>query len=253
MKNILCILILILLSCNNEDKQTGIEVAVNATEKATKAQNTNNSKYHTLKDTFTITSHLIEPLNYTKTAFNDMVDKHPEFFQAYPNSPDMSYFMTDEYEGFESQVGQDTYYMVYSHFLKQRNGVNEYAEQRKKLIEIYSNINSFYRYLEFPKNGFVHRAIRIVAYAEYTIYELSQAENDIEKPYDSSKQKDLYIQSFRQLIEDESNTDGWLSREEKVEGNIEQNGIVDQLDSLITDIFYLRSAQSFQYGHYECH
>jgi len=89
-----------------------------------------------------------------------------------------------------------------------------------------------------------------LGYAEYSIYLISEIK--IEKTYDITKQKELYIKSLRQLIEDESKIDfETLDKDKKSERKKELNKIVNELDSFITDIFYLRRAQEFQYEYYE--
>lgn len=80
---------------------------------------------------------------------------------------------------------------------------------------------------------------------------LPKTKDDISKTYDITKQKEFYIKSLRQLIEDESKIDFETLGQEKIARNKNLNAIVDELDKLITDNFYLRRAQEFQYGHYE--
>lgn len=73
----------------------------------------------------------------------------------------------------------------------------------------------------------------------------------MKKTYDITKQKELYIKSLRQLIDDESKIDNETLGKEKAERNKELNKIVDDLNKLITDNFYLRRTQEFHYRHYE--
>lgn len=56
---------------------------------------------------------------------------------------------------------------------------------------------------------------------------------------------------MRQLIEDESKIDFNTFGQEKIEQTQKLNKIVDELDKQITNNFYLRRAQEFQYGYYE--
>jgi hypothetical protein len=106
-------------------------------------------------------------------------------------------------------------------------------------------------YFEYGGTYFGHQAKRILGYAEYSISLLPKKEEDFEKTYAITKQKELYIKSLRQLIDDESRIDFNTLGSDKVKRNNELNKIVDELNSLITDIFYLRRAQEFQYEHYE--
>ena len=103
MNNTLYILILISWACTNKGEQKVDVVPLNQIENKTRIKKTDNSKYHTSKDTVFIETEFVEPLLYFKAEFNDMVDKHPEFFQEYPNNPDMSYYMIEANEGFETK------------------------------------------------------------------------------------------------------------------------------------------------------
>jgi hypothetical protein len=237
-----------LLSCNNRSKQVE-ETTIAKTEIIN--SKFDNSKYYTKKDTVLIITEIGDTLKFAKAEFNNIVDKHTEFFKEYPVNPDQAYFNDNDKEEFGSEVGQDNYYVLYAYFLKQKNGVKEYAQQRQKLIDIYSNINSLFGHFEYGGTYFGHQSSRILGYAEYSIYLLPKTNDDISKTYDITKQKELYIKSLRQLIEDESKIDFNTLGQEKIEQTKKLNKIVDELDNLITDNFYLRRAQEFQYGHYE--
>lgn len=75
--------------------------------------------------------------------------------------------------------------------------------------------------------------------------------NEFEKIYDITKQKEIYIKSLRQLISDESSIDNETTGTEKDKRRNDLYKIVDNLEGLISDIFYLRRAQEFQYENYE--
>jgi len=79
MKNILYILFLMTLSCNNHSNQT---------DKTTIEKNTlkDNSKYYTIQDTVVIATEIGDTLKYAKAKFNDIIEKHPEFFEEYPET-----------------------------------------------------------------------------------------------------------------------------------------------------------------------
>lgn len=237
-----------LLSCNNRPNQVE-ESTIAKTE--IKSSKVNSSKYYTEKDTVLIVTKIDDTLKFTKAEFNNIIDKHTEFFGEYPVNPDQAYFNNNDKEEFGSEVGQDNYYVLYAYFLKQKNGVKKFAQQRQKLIDIYLNINSLFENFEYGGTYFGHQSSRILGYAEYSIYLLPKTNDDISKTYDVTKQKELYIKSLRQLIEDESKIDFNTSGQEKIESAKKLNKIVDKLDKLITDNFYLRRAQEFHYGNYE--
>lgn len=236
------------LSCNNQPKQVDKRSIVSTD---TKTSRVDNSKYYTQQDTILITTENGDNLKYAKADFNNIVDKHTEFFEEYPDNPDQAYLNANDKELFGSEVGQDNYYVLYAYFLKQKNGVKEFAEHRQKLIDIYSNINSLFGHFEYGGTYFGHQSRRILGYAEYSIYLFPKTKKDIFKTYDITKQKELYIKSLRQLIEDESKIDFNTLGQEKIERSKKLNKIADELDKLITDNFYLRRAQEFQYGRYE--
>ncbi len=237
-----------LFGCNNPPIRIDKTDITNAKTKTSKV---GNAKYHTGLDTILITNEIGDTLKYAKTDFNNIVDKHSEFFEEYPQNPDLAYFKNNDKEEFESEIGQDNYYSLYAYFLKQKNGVEKFSQQRQKLIDIYSNINLLFAHIEYGGTYFGHESIRILGYAEYSICLLPKSKDDISKTYDITKQKALYIKSLRQIIEDESKIDFNTLGPDKIERTQKLNKIVDVIDKLITDNFYLKRAQEFHYGHYE--
>ena len=246
-----------LLGCNQQPK-TDNGLTPNQLDKtvqsdtASTTQKTDNSKYYTTKDTLLIATDSGDTLKYSKDDFNKIVENHSELFNDYPQrDPDELYNCLGDKGVFNSEVGQDDYYILYAYLLKQKNGIANYVVRRKQLIDIYSNINSLFGHFEYGGTYFGHQHSRIYGYAEYSVYLYSQSKDDIAKTYDITKQKELYIKSLRQLIEDEIKIDQNTFGKEKIDRTKELNKIVDDLDKLITDNFYLRRAQEFHYGHYE--
>ncbi len=237
-----------LLSCNNKaekiDKTT-------TTELDTLPKIEDDLKKETQQDSVLITTELKDTLIYSKKEFDKIKNNHPEFFARFPINPDQLYFNENNYGEFGSEAGQDTYYILYAYFLKQKNGEQKYEKERKKLIDIYLKINSLFGHFQYGGTYFGHQHKRILGYAEYSIYLLPKDKNDIEKTYDISKQKNLYIKSLKQLIRDESKIDFYTLGKEKNKRTKKLYKIVDELDKLITDNFYLRRAQEFHYAHYE--
>ncbi|MFT5618626.1 MAG: hypothetical protein ACI85I_001861 [Arenicella sp.] len=249
MRKSLYILCLFLLSCENQSDKTSVQEGIILSDNT--KEETENSIYRTNEDTVFIGIETGESFKLTKEDFNEIVDNHPEFFQEFTENPDQLYYNNNDKDGFGSEVGQDSYYALYAYFLKQKNGVEEYSEQRKKIIDIYSKINSIFGHLQYGGTYFGHQYTRILGYAEYSIYLLPKDKNDFVKTYDITKQKNLYIKSLYQLISDEINIDSNTFGKNKIERNNVINVFVNQIDSLITDNFYLQRAQEFQYSHYE--
>ncbi len=238
-----------LLSCNNQPKQADKTTTADTN---TQTKKVDNSKYYTQLDTIQITNEIGDTLKYAKDKFNNIVDNHTEFFEEYPDNPDRAYFSKNSNNGeFGSETGRDNYYILYAYFLKQRNGIDTFAQRRKRLIDIYSNINSLFQQFEYGGTFFGHQSRRILGYAEYSVFLAPKYEEDISKTYDFTKQKELYIKSLRQLIDDESSIDNNTLGQEKIDRNKKLNEIVDELNMLIKHNFYLRRAQEFQYEYYE--
>lgn len=251
MKNIFYILILTALSCNCQTKQTDKTTNIDATNQVSTLKKTDNSRYYTTKDTLLISTEIGYKLEFSKEEFNQIIDKHPEFFNDYPQAPDQLYYCLGNNIDFNCEAGQDDYYVLYAYFLKQKNGIDKYDGRRNKLIDIYSNINNLFQRFQYGGTYFGHQYARILGYAEYSVYLYSESKDNFEKTYNITKQKEFYIKSLRQLINDENKIDNQTLGKEKIERMRELNKIVDDLNKLITDIFYLRRAQEFQYGRYE--
>jgi hypothetical protein len=207
------------------------------------------SAYYTNKDTLLIITETGDTLKYSKKEYNDIVDNHPELYSDNVQDPDPTYYCADK-KGFNSEVGQDEYYILYAYFLKQKNGVNECAERRKTLIDIYLYINALYQRLQHGGTYFGHQTSRVLGYAEFSIYLYKLNENEISKAY-IGKQRKLYIQSLRQLVNDEIQNDNQSLAQEKAGDEKELNALIDNIAKALTDNFYLRRAQEFQYEHYE--
>jgi hypothetical protein len=250
-KALLYIPLLTILSCNSQTRQTDPKPTTDSPNHASATKSIDNSKHHTTKDTLFITIEPGDTLKYSKEEFNNIVDTHPELFRPDLEDPDPTYYYSADKKGFNSETGQDEYYVLYAHFLKQSNGINEFAERRKKLIAIYKNINSLFQRFEHGGTYFGHQSSRILGYAEYSVYLYAHFQRYFYKAYGITKQKDIYIKSLRQLIDDESGVDFEILEKEKVKRNKELNETVDKIDQAITDNFYLKRAQKFQYEHYQ--
>jgi hypothetical protein len=250
-KTLYCIPLLTVLSCSTPTQQADTKPHSDTSNPSSQTTQVDKSKYYTAKDTLLITTETGDTSKYGKEEFNTIIDNHPELYSNNTQDPDATYYCDADKRSFGSEVGQDEYYVLYAYFLKQKNGVAKYAERRNKLIDIYSNINSLFGQLQYGGTYFGHQGIRILGYAEYSVYLYKHYESNLSKTYDISKQKDLYIKSLRQLIDDESTIDYESLGQEKIKRNKELNAIVDKIDKAITDNFYLRRAQEFQYGHYQ--
>lgn len=256
---IIVLFAIVLVACNHETetnhaKQSSAhanKIEKDSSKKTEHTTNNENSRFYTSSDTVIVISETAGTLKYCKEEFNWNIDSHPELLVANTEDVDRTYYCKGNSVGFAGEAGQDSYYILYAYFLKQKNGTDKYSDQRKKLIEIYLNINTLFGQFEYGGTYFGHQKFRIPAYAEYSIYLYSLYMIDFEKTYDITKQKEIYIKSLRQLITDESSIDIETIGNEKDKRTKDLNKIVDNLAELISDIFYLRRAQEFQYENYE--
>jgi hypothetical protein len=252
MRILLYISIFIFLSCNNQAGQADKPELNDTVATGKPTDKVDRSKYYATQDTVAIATETGDTFKYGKEEFNTIIDHHPELTDDYTQSPDEAYHCAGDIEGFGGEAGQDSYYVLYAYLLKNKNGDKKYAEIRRKLIDIYSNINSLFGHFEHGGTYFGHQHARILGYAEYSIYLYKQSEAySISKTYDIAKQKELYIKSLRQLIDDESSIDGNTLEREKMERTKKLNKMVDDIDRAITSNYFLRRAQEFHYSHYE--
>lgn len=136
------------------------------------------SKYHTTLDTVHIKTGISSGyyddeewiISFTKDEYNKLVDNHPEFFydgydveEAYDNCS-LHHF-------YGGQAGEDEYYLVYAHFLKNKNGDKELEKERKALLQIYREINYMHGSLR-GGTGYGHKYIRISGIVEDDLEEM---------------------------------------------------------------------------------
>jgi hypothetical protein len=220
-------------------------------------------KYHAIKDTVFIYSENKDTLVFSRNDFNDIVDYFPELYDDSTISADATFAKSPvavdlvdssgntTHLSFSSEAGQDEYFILYSYFLKNKNGIAKYSFRRKKLVKIYNDLNNLYGNFSYGGTYFGHQFARINGYAEFSVYWFSHYESFFARSYDITKQKGFYIQGLKQLIRDEVAIDNNAnSKKEKAERIKKLFTIVDDLDKLITDNFYLKMAQSFQNEHY---
>ena len=249
MNKLPCILLLLIVGCTNHPRENNTVINTDSTNKVS-GKKTDNSKYYTIKDSIRIPNDG-DTITYSKEEFNQLIDEHSELVNDQPRDPDLLYYTVGDGQQFGSELGKDEYYILYAYFLRQKNAEEKYNELRNNMTGIYSNINSLFAYFKHGGTYFGHQNSRIAGYVEYAVYRHSQYPAGYEKTYDISKQKQLYINSLRQLVTDEISIDLETPKQEKPERTKELNKIVDNIDKLITNNFYLRNAQAFQYDHYQ--
>jgi hypothetical protein len=214
-------------------------------------------------DTVIIASKYFDTLIYTRQRFNLIIDSFPTLYEDIPVNPDISYARSGYFKEFKdsagsidkisfgSENGQDEYYILYSHFLKKKNIGKQLENRRDTLITILQIINDIYGSLNHGGTYFAHQFNRINGYAEYYIYEYGKMSGYYDRFKDISNQKKLYIRTLRQIVEDVSFNDESLHNKIKREylmSEFSEN--IVRLDSLISNYFYLKKAQEFQFSYY---
>jgi len=268
MKILLYITALFIGGCNKPYPKEVIElkkdsIVVDTAMELKPLSTLNHYKYYTKEDSVIISTNYGDTLSYSKKEYNDIVEYFPSLHKEYPDPPDIAYNsgrnFVDVFDSagnknhisFGSECGQDNYYLFYAFFLKKKNGETKYAERRKNLILIYNEINSIYDALQYGGTYFVHQQRRIIGYAEYAIYWYSERKEFFDKSCDISNQKKLFINSLKQKISDEEDIDNnFLKQSDKEKRKQELYKLANHIGELITDNFYLKMAQEFQYKHY---
>ena len=210
-------------------------------------------KNHSEKISFNTSQNKTDSID-VKARFNEYFEviNHP-----FPISPDLAHQNAihdyseykDILQGVASEAGKDKFYIRYAEFLKTKNGVSQ-EEKREKLISIYSSLNRINSMIRGGGTYFGHLDKRIPGYAEYSIY-ISIDNDYFEKEYNIENQKKLFIESINQHIKDDESVNLYYLAKEKEERKKDFDNQVEKLDSLITDYYYLRMAQEFNYSHYK--
>ncbi|KAA2240721.1 hypothetical protein F0L74_31765 [Chitinophaga agrisoli] len=201
-----------------------------------------------------------DSITFSKENMQEVIAFYPELYEEMPDPPDITWARslhgaeTPESGAsilFASLAGQDDYYILYGWFLQKHNTGQELKGKRDTLIGIFRNINFVFDYLNNGGTYFGHQFKRIVGYAEYGVYEYRTRNVWFKEPYDVGPQKQCYLAALRQRIADDINAGRDDYSPERLEERRQQISVfVAALDSLITDHFYLRQAQAFQYSHY---
>jgi hypothetical protein len=252
--------ILIIFSCRNASENTLEKKSVDSASVAEKKSDSTIAR-----DMYTI---LIVPeqgdtLHYTKEELTALKKRFPGINTNLVSHPDTLFLKEKFFKykdskertktiSFSCEVCKDGFYETYAYFLKSKNGDKKYDFQRKKLIEIFRCINEVYDDLRHGGTYFGHQYHRILGYAEYAVYKYDKDRKKYIINLQFNERKKLYIAFFRKGIFDEinnNNGDG-MTGDDKVKLQKHLFKIVDKLDKLITDYFYLNNARQFQYSKY---
>lgn len=205
---------------------------------------------------------------YDKEAYKAFGKWFDGLNRNYLCSPDMAQeiFLKERFYNQKSnpirkiQLGPNFFYL-YAHFLQKKNGVESDVQLREKILKIFGLINAIHRNIHFDGGVyFSHQRTDITAYAEYALNNYINFRDVFEKMYTVENQKILYIELLRQKVSDElyemektQSGQYWYldSDDKRREWKKETLGLVDELGRLIETYFDLKTAQEFQYSHYQ--
>ena len=213
----------------------------------------NPEKYYTTKESVLLASFEGDTVYVSKESFNNVVRKHPEFFTEYPTDPERTYAENSD-EQFTSEVGQDMYYLYYAYFLRNTNEMykidDDFNHQRNKIMIIYTRLNRMFSLLDGGGPGYMHLYRRTFGEAEYAVYLYALTRKDFTVKYDITKQKELFKQTLQQIVTDRLGSTFDIHKTEKPELKKELFALINEIDSQVTDSFYLTQAQQFYYSNY---
>lgn len=204
--------------------------------------------------------HKDDTIHFYKRRLELAIKLIPEFSMEIVESPDVAYNArpkpletnNDEEKDFLSfscEVCKDDYFLMYAHFLKNKNKEKE-GESREKLINIFRSINEIHRILNHSGTFFSHQHYRIYAYAEYSIYLKIHYRGNYEKKQPVTLQKSFFINSLKQLILDDEKNNNDVLKSEKMERKRKLLENLADLNILISNHFYLEQSQKFNYSQY---
>jgi hypothetical protein len=198
--------------------------------------------------------------DFSKNELNKIEMLFPVFKEKYPSSPFAAYnanrlpkkFINqngvEEVLDFGDPLGGDDFYLLYSYYLKQKNGDIKYKDERAKLIQLYETINNIYLSWSPSLMYYGHQAIRLNACAEYSIYLLDSDEDYYNYKFDFEKQKELYLRSLSQFVADEFNRKSGIPYNNEKE--VRKTKEIVLLEKLITNYYYLEQVRTFEMEYY---
>lgn len=245
MKNYIIVILVVCVSC--------VSCGQDRSQNQTITNQFNPEKYYTTKDSVLLASFEEDIVYVSKDEFNDVVSKHPEFFVEFSTDPDRTY--AENVDGnFSSEVGQDNYYLFYAYFLRNTNEMykidDDFNDQRNKIMIIYTGLNRIFSLLDGGGTGYMHSYRRTFGEAEYAVYLYALTRKDFTVKYDITNQKNLFKQTLEQVVNDRLGNTFDIHETEKPALKEEIFALISEIDSQITNSFYLTQAQQFYYNNY---
>ena len=207
---------------------------------------TQNHLFYTSKDSVLINEDL--KIYVTKEEYNSTIDSCPEFVDEYITSPDNMYNRKDSTLEFGSEVGQDSYYLYYAHFLQMKYEEEDYTEVRKNLSSIYYDLNYIFKELNQGGTFYGHMGARIPSYVEYSVYLYHLTKEDFTVHNNINAQKKKFINLLKQTVRDRIKDDGNINSKKVLRKDLIQS--INQIEKRITNSFYLSQTHIFYVNNY---
>lgn len=185
-------------------------------------------------------------LVYTHNELQGILNRNQSFTDEYPPNPDDAYakmqcHATQEDAGFNSEAGQDEYYLVYSYVLKRRD--TTYNPRRERLLKLYRAVNEIYGDLQHGGTYFGHQYNRIPAYVEYDLIRIKAGDSSLN--YTNTKL--AYLNMLKAEIKTKLSAD--VDMDPETAKVLPKKA--DELGLLMKDYTDLRLVRKFQYSNYK--
>ena len=214
-----------------------------------------------INDTIKIALDKNDSVSYTKYGLIKVLNCFPEFVVGRTIHPDFLYAKKDckpcvkdnsnILGSFDGEAGKDSFYILYFYFLKHKDGDEKYEMRRSTLIEIYRTLNEINGRLKYGGTYYGHQYKRILAYSEFSIFKYISDSLQFAKKIGLSQQKQIFLSALKRDIEDEVSADDSLfDNKSKSERKKQLYKLLFKLNIFISDYFYLKMAQEFQYSMY---
>lgn len=180
---------------------------------------------------------------------NDIISKHPEFLDIGYSSPDILYNVNPI--DFESEVGQDDYFLFYAYFLKEKHQTKKDNINRKKFIEIYNSLNRIFSLIDNGGTGFAHLYMRLYGYAEFSLLNYNHNVQFNEVSVNYSEQKKFFIESLKLIAFNRLENEWNYTKKEKQQIKNEIKQLITKINNQITDSYLLNETQKFLFSTYK--
>jgi hypothetical protein len=269
MKPLLCLAVILVSGCKHKPLPTQKIPPVTDTQKVVEAKTVlpilkrTPNKYHTRMDTIRIPTEFGN-MEYSREEWNCIIDSFPELYSDKVVHPDTTYVSSRQWVEWVDSLGNeknitfgceactDAYYELYAWFLKNKNGIQQHAARRKKLLEIYRTLNNLFGRLYYGGTYYGHMYRRIEGYAEYDIYRYIHKKALFVNPSDFRQQKAQFISALKEHTGYGVNKDVYLiTDDDKRERLLELRKDIDYLNKEITDYFFLETGRAFRKDSYE--